>query len=175
MVGLLVLVLAGCGDEGGKVSTGAGTVSRYTAGERPAAPDVAGELVQGGRFSLAEARGDVVVMNFWGSWCAPCRAEADDLQAVYAATRAAGVRFVGVNVSDTVPKAKAFDRAFGITYPSLSDPAGRVALRFRQTPPSAVPATIVIDRRGGVAAVFRTPLIEEDLRPIVDRLAAEPR
>jgi len=178
------LALAGCTGPAA-VETGAGAAAGQVAddgssttwrrGERPAAPAVTGELLDGRPFDLADLRGKVVVLNFWGSWCAPCRAEAPALQAVHTATKASGVQFVGVNVRDSRDKATAFERKFGITYPSLFDDSGRVALRFRDTPPSRVPATILLDRQGRVAAVYRTPLLQEDLQPVVERLAAEPR
>jgi peroxiredoxin len=186
LAALVALVaLAGCSTGADAVDTeaggadrfagGSGTVSQYPADEREVAPDLSGTLVGGGRFALSDVRGDVVVLNWWGSWCAPCRAEADELEAVHRATRARGVRFVGVNIRDTESKAKAFDRTFGVTYPSIFDKPGRVALRLRAFPPNAIPATVVVDRKGRVAAVFRRPLLREDLTPVLDRLAAEPR
>lgn len=154
---------------------GSGESTVYAVGDRNNAPDVSGTLLDGGTFSLSKARGDVVVLNFWGSWCAPCRAEADDLERVYTATKASGVRFVGVNVKDTESRAKAFDVNFKITYPSLFDQAGRVALQLRAAPPNAIPATIVIDRSGRIAAVFRKGLLDDELQPVVEKIAAEQR
>jgi peroxiredoxin len=154
---------------------GSGESTVYPVGKRSAAPEISGPLLDGGKFTLTEARGDVVVLNFWGSWCGPCRAEADDLQRVYTATKASGVRFLGVNVKDTESRAKAFDVNFKITYPSLFDQAGRVALQLRAAPPNAIPATIVIDRAGRIAAVFRKGLLDDELQPVVERIAAEPR
>jgi thiol-disulfide isomerase/thioredoxin len=116
-----------------------------------------------------------VVFNFWGSWCAPCRAEADDLEAVYAATKASGVEFVGVNVKDSKDNAIAYERTFKVTYPSLFDQGMRVALKFRKTPPNAIPATVILDRQGRVAIVLREPLLREKLQPEVERIAAEPQ
>lgn len=179
----LLVVLAGCAtgadavdqESGGaqRFVAGSGESAIYAASKRTAAPDVSGTLLDGRRWRLSSARSDVVVLNFWGSWCAPCRAEADDLQRVYAATKASGVQFVGVNVKDTQSRAKAYDVNFKVTYPSLFDPAGRVALQLKAAPPNAIPATIVIDRRGRIAAVFRKGMLSDDLRPVVDRIAAE--
>lgn len=183
-LGAAVVLVSGCTgsdavDQRAETRTGQvaddGRSTVYARGDRPAAPTVAGEILDGRRLDLADLRGTVVVLNFWGSWCAPCRAEADDLQGVYDATRATGVEFVGVNVKDSRDKAEAFERRYRIGYPSLFDDQGRVALRFRDTPPSRVPATILLDRAGRVAAVYRTPLLREDLLPVVRRLAAEPR
>jgi peroxiredoxin len=152
---------------------GSGASTVYAVDERATAPDISGTLLDGGKFSLRAAKGDVVVLNFWGSWCAPCRAEADDLERVHTATKASGVRFVGVNVKDTRSRAEAFDVNFKITYPSLFDAAGRVALQLKAAPPNAIPATIVIDREGRIAAVFRKGLLDNELQPVVERIAAE--
>ncbi|TQS39745.1 TlpA family protein disulfide reductase [Cryptosporangium phraense] len=152
---------------------GSGASKFYDAGDRTQAPNISGTLLDGGTFALDQARGDVVVFNFWGSWCAPCRAEADDLERVYTATKASGVRFVGVNVKDTESRAKAFDVNFKMTYPSLFDSAGRVALQLKAVPPNAIPATIIVDRQGRIAAVFRKGLLDDELQPVVERVAAE--
>ena len=82
--------------------------ARRTSGRRSAS--VTGELLDGGTYDLAQDRGKVVVVNFWGSWCAPCRAEADDLEQTYQATKAKGVSFLGVNSRDDRDAAKAFER-----------------------------------------------------------------
>jgi thiol-disulfide isomerase/thioredoxin len=180
----LVALTAGCSGEGAvdreagkdqRYVAGDGTTATYPAGDRPKVGPVTGELLDGTEFALDDLRGRVVVVNFWGQWCAPCRAEADDLQQVYAATKPAGVEFVGVDVRDARDKAIAFERTFKIGYRSLYDPDGRVALRFRDTPPNSTPATIVLDRDLRVAAVFRRAVVAGDLRPVVERLAAEER
>ena len=180
---VLLLALAGCSggtdavdqESGGtnRFVAGSGEVTEYAQAKRVSAPDVTGKTLTGATFSLKSTRGKVVVINFWGSWCAPCRAEADDLERVYTATLAGGVQFLGVNVKDTQSRAVAYDRSFGITYPSLFDQAGRVALQLRAAPPNAIPATIVIDREGRIAAVFRKALLENELQPIVEKIAAE--
>lgn len=182
IVGLL-LALAGCSggadavdqESGGaqRFVAGSGEVTEYAQAKRVTAPDITGKTLTGASFSLTANRGDVVVINFWGSWCAPCRAEADDLERVYTATKPSGVQFLGVNVKDTQSRAVAYDRSFGITYPSLYDQAGRVALQLRAAPPNAIPATIVVDRKGRIAAVFRKALLADELQPIVTKIAAE--
>lgn len=139
--------------------------------QRSAPPKVAGELLLGGTYDVSQARGQVVVVNFWGSWCAPCRAEADDLEAVYQATKGSGVTFLGINVQDSRDKAKAFEKG-RVTYPSLFDPSSRLALDL-DIPPNSVPATVVLDRDGRIAAVIRAAVKQEGLQPIVERIAAE--
>lgn len=180
---VLLLALAGCSggtdavdqESGGtqRFVAGSGEVTEYAQAKRVTAPDITGETLTGTSFSLKKLRGSVVVINFWGSWCAPCRAEADDLERVYTATKPSGVQFLGVNVKDTQSRAVAYDHSFGITYPSLYDQAGRVALQLRAAPPNAIPATIVVDRQGRIAAVFRKALLADELQPIVTKIAAE--
>ncbi len=179
----LAVALAGCGTGDKAVDqaagseqrfvSGNGTMVEYAAADRKSAPRLTGELVDGSDYDPSANKGKVVVVNFWGSWCAPCRAEADDLEAVYAATKASGVEFLGVNVKDSRDNAKAYEQAFKVTYPSIYDRAQRVALKFRDTPPNAIPATIILDRQGRVAVVFRRPLLSKDLQPVVERVAAE--
>jgi thiol-disulfide isomerase/thioredoxin len=139
---------------------------------RPAAPKIAGELLTGGNYDSAQDRGQVVVVNFWGSWCAPCRAEADDLEATYQATRERGVRFLGINIQDDRDKAKAFEEAFKVSYPSVFDPPSRLALAF-DIPPNNIPATVVLDREGRIAVVIRSSVKRESFEPILARVAAE--
>ncbi|MEU6072214.1 TlpA disulfide reductase family protein [Micromonospora sp. NPDC047074] len=140
--------------------------------QRSAAPKLAGELLTGGSHDVASDRGQVVVVNFWGSWCAPCRAEADDLENTYQATKASGVTFLGINVQDERDKALAFEKSFGVTYPSLFDPPSRLALAL-DIAPNTVPATVVLDRDGRIAVVIRAAVKQEGLQPIVERIAAE--
>jgi thiol-disulfide isomerase/thioredoxin len=173
---LLALVaffgLAACAGGSGRAGDGGdGTVVAYAAADRVAAPEITGELLDGSAYHGTGTRGDVTVVNFWGSWCAPCRAEAADLEQTYRATRADGVEFLGVNIRDDRDKARAF--AVGrATYPSLFDPAGRLALRF-EVPPNTIPATLILDRSGRIAVVIRKPIRQAELQPIVARLAAE--
>lgn len=141
--------------------------------ERVLAPEVTGTLLDGSEFRLTDWAGKVVVINFWGSWCGPCRVEAPELRAVYEATRASGVEFLGVDVRDQRQLASAFEQRFGIEYPSIFDPRGEVALLFQNVPTNAIPTTLVIDRAGRVASVFPRPLREEDLLPVVTALAEE--
>lgn len=97
--------------------------------------------------------GEPLVLNFWYAACAPCRVEAPDLQSLHEEWDPEGVRFLGVNVRDTAGTAEAFERNFGITYPSVEDRGGQVLLTMTDfVPPQAVPTTIVLDRKGRVSA-----------------------
>ncbi|MGA8117568.1 MAG: TlpA disulfide reductase family protein [Actinocatenispora sp.] len=170
---------AGCSTGSDAVDQNNGGDNRYVAGngesktfapdERGPAPKITGELISGGRFTLSSWRGHVTVINFWASWCNPCAAEAPDMEKVYRATRDDGVRFVGVNIRDQKDAARAFVSGRGMTYPSLFDPPGRVALAFRDFPPNTIPATVVVDRQGRVAAVLRRAVLAPELRSLVDR------
>ena len=92
--------------------------------------------------------------NIWGSWCAPCRNEAPALRKAWSEHRQEGVQFIGINVRDNDVAARAFERRYKITYPSIrTDDSGAALLAFGSTlPPSAVPSTMVIDREGRIAA-----------------------
>ncbi|MFI6144442.1 TlpA disulfide reductase family protein [Streptomyces sp. NPDC051109] len=145
-------------------------------GARPDAPELAGEDLDGKPVSLAELRGRVVVLNVWGSWCGPCRAEADDLERLSRQTRADGVRFLGINTRDRDPAAaRSFVHAHELSFPSLPDPTGELLLRFPPAllNPQAVPSTLVIDRRGRIAAGIAGAVTEEQLRPVLTHLAQE--
>lgn len=150
-----------------------GTVEHFPPRERKDAPAVTGELLDGTTFDLADWRGRVVVINWWGSWCTPCRAEAEDLRAVYEATHELGVEFLGVDVRDGRDAAVAFVDAFGHAWPSLFDPGGQVALDFRDVPPTVVPTTLLLDRQHRIAAVFRRRVYQPELEDTVRNLAGE--
>ena len=115
--------------------------------------DLAGDLLGGGTLDLASLRGHVVVVNVWGSWCGPCKEEAPALVAAEARLAPQGVRFVGLDTRDSTAAATQFVANQHLAWPSLTDDDGGLLLAFRgKVNPSAVPATLVIDREGRVAA-----------------------
>jgi thiol-disulfide isomerase/thioredoxin len=113
------------------------------------------------------------VINFWASWCGPCVSEATDLEQTYQATKADGVTFLGVNTrGDERDAAQAFVANHKPSYPNVFDPAGTIALAFGGVA-TTVPATVVLDRQGRVAAVALGPVLRSTLQPVVTRLATE--
>jgi thiol-disulfide isomerase/thioredoxin len=159
VAGVLVAtgLLAGCGGSAsgskGYIS-GEGGITQVPVAQRRQPGTVAGRSLDGQHLSLAADRGKVVVVNVWGSWCPPCRAEADNLVAAAKQLRSRGVVFLGINSRDpSVAQAKAFVRSYRVPYPSIYDPSGRNLLAFHGVlGPTSIPSTVVIDRRGRVAA-----------------------
>ena len=155
---LLLTGCAGAGNAGGGngddvgFQTGDGTFTLVEVAQREPAPILEGPGLNGEALSTADLEGQIIVVNVWGSWCAPCRAEAPHL--VEAADQLGDdVSFLGLNTRDLdVAQAQAFERAFDIPYPSIFDPDGERLLGFGELPPKAIPSTVVIDEEGRVAA-----------------------
>ena len=159
---LLIVVLAtgwaGSGNNGVTTIDGNPGTVLYAAGHRPLAPEFTGTTLTGSKLSFSAYRGKVVVLNFWGSWCVPCREEAPILAAVAEKYQPSDVSFLGVDVRDTTASALAFARSFHVTYPSVSDQSSAITLDFTaKVPIAATPTTLVVDRTGHIAgAVFGT-------------------
>ncbi|HEY0716909.1 MAG TPA: TlpA disulfide reductase family protein [Streptosporangiaceae bacterium] len=152
---------------------GDGTATYYQAGHRTAAPAVSGTTLSGRKLSLSSYRGHVIVLNFWGSWCAPCRKEAPTLEVLSQQYQARGVRFVGVDIRDSTPAAQAFVQNFSIGYPSLNDPSDQIALSFRgAASAAAIPSTLVIDQHDRVAGRVIGTVSTGGLSTILSRLTA---
>ena len=141
--------------------------------DRQPAPELSGTTLDGEPLAVADLRGEVVVLNFWASWCAPCRAEAPTLNEVAARTADQGVRFVGVNVKDEKGPAQAFERTQEVAYPSLHDQPGRLLLQFRKVVPQTPPTTLVLDREGRIAGYFAGEVRLTELLGPVEQIAAE--
>ncbi|WP_405860745.1 TlpA family protein disulfide reductase [Streptomyces sp. NBC_01515] len=182
-VAVAALVLSACssgGTSGGSGNTnfitGSDGIATVKKGDRQAAPDLSGKTIDGKTLNTADYKGKVLVVNVWGSWCSPCRAEADNLVQVAKATADKDVQFVGLNTRDTSTEpAVAFEKKYQVPYPSLYDPTGRLMLRFKKGTlnPQAIPSTIVIDRDGKIAARALQALSEDKLREMLDPVIAE--
>lgn len=154
---------------------GDGSVTQLAPGERGEPVRLSGATVDGGTVDVADWRGDVVVLNVWYAACAPCRAEAPDLVETAEAYAGDGVRFLGINTRDDAAAALAFERTYGIEYPSVLDARdGSALLALRgEVPPQAVPTTLVLDAEGRVAARALGRVDGSTLRGMLDDVLAE--
>jgi thiol-disulfide isomerase/thioredoxin len=152
LAGALTVTLLTSGK--GNTASATNTVA-YPAGHRPLAPDLTGTSLTGATIKLSSYRGKTVVLNFWGSWCSPCRSEAPVLALLDKQYASKGVAFLGDDVGDTPANALAFTRGVGISYPSINDQAYAVVAQLSQVVPvSDTPTTVVIDKTGHVAGTI---------------------
>jgi peroxiredoxin len=126
----------------------------YAVDHRPLAPDFTATSLTGTPIRLASFRGKVVVLNFWGSWCSPCRDESPTLAVLSQQYHSHGISFLGDDVGDSTVNALAFTHSVGITYPSVDDSSYAVVQDFaRVAPVGYTPTTVVIDRTGHIAGI----------------------
>jgi thiol-disulfide isomerase/thioredoxin len=169
---LVGTTLAGCGNanatgDKGYVA-GDGVITVLPVAKRQAPTGVAGKTLQGKRVSLGDFAGKPVVVNVWGSWCAPCRAESSTLTGA-ATSLGSRAAFLGINVRDAggTDQSLAFERRFHVTYPSIYDPAARTLLGFHgKVTLASIPSTVVVDSRGRIGAVITGPV--PSARTLVD-------
>lgn len=146
----------------------------YTGQDRQALPEISGPNVSSNdRITLSDFAGKVVVLNFWGSWCPPCRAEAPELAGAARSLVAQQVQFLGVDIRDTKQAGTDFQTAFDVPYPSIFDPTMRTLLALRGYPSDAIPSTIVLDRSHRVAQIWLRPVTEREVVATVSAIAAE--
>jgi thiol-disulfide isomerase/thioredoxin len=128
----------------------------------------------GRQIGIQDFPGQVVVINVWGSWCGPCRAEMADLQALHDQFASRGVAVLGLDIRDSRPAASDFVRAVHATYPSIFDEPGRALFALSGYPRNVVPSTIVLDREHRVATIYLTRIRPADLANSLNRLLVEP-
>jgi thiol-disulfide isomerase/thioredoxin len=171
------LVVTGCTS-----STGSGTY-RFSGAtkvgklipvpDRKPAGDVQAPLLDGkGTYRLGADKGKVVVVNFWATWCAPCRVESPQLDLLYRSVRNKGVTIVGIDTKDRPSQAKSFVADNKISYPIAYDEQGKSIITLGNIP-SDLPFTVLIDRGGRVAAVYLGALTPKDLQAPLAALRAE--
>jgi cytochrome c biogenesis protein CcmG/thiol:disulfide interchange protein DsbE len=159
LVALLFILLAWSllTDEGGTLA------AQANRGERPAAPDFTLErLDESSELRLSELEGKAVLVNFWASWCAPCKEEAPFLEEVWRDNRNRGLVVVGLDAKDFRADARRFAERFGLTFPLVYDGPGDSTDPYGVT---GFPETFVIDREGHVVAAFKGGVDGEDVRP----------
>lgn len=161
---VLALVLSGCANDTLAEQYRSGAAKGYIAGDgritefapsnRGPAVEFTGIMEDGTTVTSKNYAGKVLVVNYWYAACPPCRAEAHDLEKIYQEFAPQGVEFLGVNVRDELATAQAFERTFGITYPSTIDAnTGTMQLAFSGAiAPNAVPTTLVLDTQGRVTS-----------------------
>jgi thiol-disulfide isomerase/thioredoxin len=169
--------LAACSGAGNRGTTtgfvsgdGSEAITTVDAADRQKAPVLEGEGLDGRPLSTADFAGKTIVVNLWGPWCAPCRAEAPDLDKVATEYESKGVQFVGVLTRAKDPsEAIAFNRNRGITYPSFKDQGGKLELGFNDSLPTlAIPTTWIIDSKGRVAARVIDKISASTLANLID-------
>lgn len=181
---VVAMLLGGCvqlsdrARDGGIIAPDGKARHFYPPERRSVVGELSGRSVTdpGATLRLSDYAGKVVVINVWGSWCAPCRLEAPALEKVYTARKSKGVQFLGIDVRETAgdDAARDFIRSHGLTYPSIYDPPGKTLLALgEQYPTTVVPMTFVLDRQHRVAAAYLTTIDEKTLTDAVDRVAGE--
>ena len=169
--------LAGCSSDVGSSGdqgyvAGKGIITTLDVADRKAPGPVAGMTIDRKPVSLSDYAGMVVVVNVWGSWCAPCRAEAPMLADAARDLADRNVAFLGIDSRDpSRAAAQAFVRRFDVPYPSIYDQRGQTLLSFRGTlTPNSVPSTVIIDTRGRVAASVLGEITRTTLYDLVDQV-----
>ena len=141
-----VLTVGACGLQQGLDQRG------DAAGANPTiAPSIAGATITGSQFSWATAHGHPVVVDFWASWCGPCRAEQADINRLVADYASKGVIFIGVDMRDDSSAARAYRRDLGVAYDSVPDASEQISSAYDV---SAPPTLVVVDQHGAIVGRF---------------------
>lgn len=171
------LLISGCGTDeptlipvpAGQLSTRTGVgVTLIREADRGEPLELAGVDLEGQPRSVDDSRGRVTVVNYWATWCAPCRDEMPQLDQV-ARTLGGEVGFLGVDVSDDVAAARAFTA--DLSYPSISDRDGSFLRSLPDVPPQALPITVILDREGRIAVRVIGPVPPGSLTELIEAAA----
>ncbi|EMF52763.1 redoxin [Streptomyces bottropensis ATCC 25435] len=143
--------------------------------ERADAPQFSGSTVDEDPVRLSDYRGKVVVVNAWATWCGPCRAESPALERTYQKFKDQGVQVLGISTDVERQNARAFQREFALSYPSLHDPDGRQFLKLPRgmVNTQLLPFTLFVDREGKIAGAVQAPLTEKELQAILTPILKE--
>jgi thiol-disulfide isomerase/thioredoxin len=171
---MAAVLVGGCTNSSGPDRSAGHWTGLLAPVDRTTVTHLRGETLTGQPLDTADSNGKVIVLNFWASWCNPCRAEAPVLRSAASQTGPAGVQFIGVNIKDDRAAALAFERSMAPGYPSLHDQPGMSLLRLRKFAPSSPPSTLLLDRAGRFAGRFTGAVRLPELVDAIRRLAAEP-
>lgn len=157
----------------GFVAADGSAVVLDVAERRPATPISAEPVSGGSTWELQAEAGNVVLLNTWGPWCAPCRAEVPYLQELSKDFAAVGLKVIGMATRTNQAAVEAFVRKQGVTYMQLADYDSRIMVQLEGVPSTTVPSTIFIDRQGRIAGWALGAVDEVLLRSIVKSLLEE--
>ena len=133
-------------------------------------PEFAMQLLDGGEFRLSDHEGDALVINFWASWCPPCRQESPGFERQWRRYRDTGIQFVGVDIQDDVSDAEAYVREFGLTFPNGLDPDGKITIDYGVI---GLPVTFFVGSSGIVEGRWVGAIPEDKLEEWVKTLIAD--
>ncbi len=168
----LLVALAACsGGDGGAARESRGLIP---VADRELAAVLTGINLTGEAVDTSELRGAPLVLNIWGSWCAPCKAEQPELERAARDTGGLGVKFLGIVVRDTKAQALAHVRTYSVSYPSVFDGTSGLVARLEVVPPNGIPSTVVLDRQGRIAVVLIGATTYDELVPLLRQVAEEP-
>jgi thiol-disulfide isomerase/thioredoxin len=143
------------------------------AADRKPAGTFTGDLIDGGTVGSTDLRGKVALLNFWASWCTPCRVESPQLDLLYRKLKSKGVDIIGIDTKDAKSNARSFVHDFDISYPIVFDENGEIAIRLGDLPARGLPFSVLLDKSGDVAAVYVGIVTPKDLQGPLDTLRAE--